>query len=155
MAISPHVARLRQEVGHDLLLLPSVAVLPRDEDDRLLLVRLADDGRWATIGGAVEPHEAPEEAARREALEEAGVVVTLRRLLAVVGGPGYEVTYPNGDRTAYVSAVYDAVVTGGHPVPDDDETTEVAWFAEAELDGLALSAFNRRLLTDVLGLRCP
>lgn len=155
MAISPHVARLRQKVGHDLLLLPSVAVLPRDEDGRLLLVRLADDGRWATIGGAVEPDEAPEAAARREALEEAGVVVTLRRLLAVVGGPGYEITYPNGDRTAYVSAVYDAVVAGGHPVPDHDETTEVAWFAEAELDGLALSAFNRLLLADVIGLRRP
>ena len=50
--ISPHVRHLRRMVGHDLLLLPSTAVLPRDDAGRLLLVRLVDTGNWATIGGA-------------------------------------------------------------------------------------------------------
>jgi len=151
MAISAHITRLRASVGHDLLLLPSVAVLLGDEAGRLLLVRLADDGRWATIGGVIEPGEVPDDGARREAVEEAGVVVELRGLLAVVGGPGYEITYPNGDRTADVSAVDDAAVTAGVPHPDHDETTEVGWFAPAELAGLSRSPLNRRLLDDVLG----
>lgn len=150
MAVSPHIARLRRSIGHDLLLLPSVAVLPRDEAGRLLLVRHADDGCWATIGGAIEPEEVPGDAARREALEEAGVVVALHGILGVVGGPGYEVTYPNGDRVAYVSVVYDAVVVSGDARPDHDETTEVGWFSEAELVGLDLGPLNRRLLGDLL-----
>jgi len=55
MGISAHIARLRAAVGHDLLLLPSVSVLPVDAAGRLLLVRHAGhhDG-WAVLGGAVE-----------------------------------------------------------------------------------------------------
>jgi 8-oxo-dGTP pyrophosphatase MutT (NUDIX family) len=32
---------------------------------------------WSTIGGAIEPDEAPEQAAAREAVEEAGIEVRL------------------------------------------------------------------------------
>ena len=72
MGIAAHLARLRSVVGYELLLLPSVSVLPVDEAGRILLVRHAghDDG-WGILGGA---------------------------LLDVLGGPDYEVTYPNGDR---------------------------------------------------------
>ena len=79
MAIAPYLRQLRQQVGHDLLLLPSVAVLPWDDEGRLLLVRNADTGEWQTIGGAIEPDESPEESAVREAAEEAGVTVELTR----------------------------------------------------------------------------
>ncbi len=131
--ISPYVRDLREKVGHDLLLLPSTAVLPRDEGGRILLVRLVDTGNWATIGGAVEPDESPREGAVREAEEEAGVTVELGDVLGVLGGPEYRVTYPNGDRSAYVVTVFDARVIGGTPRPDDDETSEVGWFGSDEL----------------------
>ena len=101
MGISAHIARLRAAVGHDLLLLPSVSVLPIDQAGRLLLVRHAGhhDG-WAGLGGAVEVGESPAEAAVREAREEIGVGIRLVRLVDVLGGPDYEVRYPNGDRAA-------------------------------------------------------
>jgi len=107
MGIAAHIARLRAVVGHELLLLPSVSVLPVDEAGRILLVREAghDDG-WGTLGGAVEPGESPAAAAVREAREEISADVELIRLLDVLGGPDYEVTYANGDRVAYVTAVY-------------------------------------------------
>ena len=110
--ISPHIRGLRDKVGHDLLLLPSTAVLPRDGAGRLLLVRLIDTGNWATVGGAVEPDESPRDCAIREAEEEAGVTVQLGDVLGVLGGPDYYVTYPNGDETAYVVTVFDATVVG-------------------------------------------
>ena len=61
-------------MGADLLVLPSTAVIP-DDEDHIFLVRLKDTGNWATIGGAVEPDETPEQCAVREAEEEAGVTV--------------------------------------------------------------------------------
>lgn len=152
MAISPYIAAIRQRIGTELLLLPAVAVIPIDDDGRILLVRQTDSGRWATIGGTVEPDESPEEAARREAVEEAGVVVRLIRLVTAVGGPGYRITYPNGDEAAYVSSVFEATVESGSPAPDDEETSEVGWFHPDDMAGVDLDDLNRHLLTAVLPL---
>jgi 8-oxo-dGTP pyrophosphatase MutT (NUDIX family) len=148
MGIAPHIARLRAFVGHELLLLPAVAVLPRDEAGRVLLARQAghDDG-WSTVGGAVDPGESPAEAAIREASEEIGAKIRLGRLLDVLGGPDYEVAYPNGDRTAYVIAAYEAVIIEGVPAPADGELSEVAWFTRAQLAAIPLSRLARALLT--------
>ncbi|HEX6469119.1 MAG TPA: NUDIX domain-containing protein [Streptosporangiaceae bacterium] len=147
MGIAAHIARLRAAVGHELLLLPAVSVLLVDEAGKLLLVRHAghDDG-WGTLGGAVDMGEAPAAAAVREAREEIGADVRLVRLLDVLGGPDYEVTYPNGDRVAYVSAVYEARIISGSPTTGDGEISEFAWFAPGELPGLRLSRFARALL---------
>lgn len=134
---------MRDAVGHDLLLLPAVAVLPRDDEGRVLLVRQSDIGRWATIGGSVEVDETPQVAATREAAEEAGVTVAITRLIAAHGGPQFRVSYPNGDEVSYVSLVYEARVVDGQPEPDYDETVEVSWFHLDELATLDLGAFAR------------
>jgi 8-oxo-dGTP pyrophosphatase MutT (NUDIX family) len=149
MAISPYVARLREKVGHELLVLPSVAVLPRDDAGQILLVQLADTSQWATIGGAIEPDESPEEAALREAEEEAGVRLTLGPLLRVLGGPEYRLVYPNGDQTAYVTMVFDARVVSGSPEPDGDETVAVRWWAGDALPFEQMSSFTNALFAAV------
>lgn len=148
MGIPAHIARLRAAVGHDLLLLPSVSVLPADPAGRVLLVRHAGhhDG-WAVLGGAIEVGESPAEAAVREAREEIGVEIRLLRLLDVLGGPDYEVRYPNGDRVAYVTAVYEAAVIDGVPAVNDAELSEVAWFTRDELDGAELNRLTAALLS--------
>lgn len=149
MAIAPYLRRLRQLVGHDLLVVPSVAVIPTDAEGRLLLVRNIDTGDWQTIGGAVEPDESPQDAAVRETREEAGVDVSLGAVLGVVGGPGFRVTYPNGDVTAYVTTAFAATVVSGTPTGDGDETSAAAWWTRAELPELPMSPFTRRLLDTV------
>ncbi|WP_129669993.1 NUDIX domain-containing protein [Phytoactinopolyspora endophytica] len=147
MPISPYIRRLRQSIGNDLILLPSVAVLPRDDDGRILLVKQSDTGTWATIGGAVEVDEDPATAAVREAEEEAGVVVELTRIITALGGPQFRLTYPNGDKTAYVSLVYEARVIGGSPRPDHDETIDVGWFHPHELARIDLGDFAQSSFT--------
>lgn len=126
--------------------MPTVAVLPRDRLGRVLLVRLSDTNQWATIGGAIDPDEAPEDAARREALEEANIEVRLLRLVTALGGPAYRITYPNGDLTSCVPIVYEAEVIAGSPAPDGDETTEVGWFHPDDLAAVDLTPVNRHLL---------
>ena len=149
MAIAPYIRRLRELVGHELLVLPSAAVLPRDCDGRVLLVRIRDTGQWAAIGGAIEPDESPEQAALREADEEAGVTLRLGPILAVLGGPEFRITYPNGDQTSYVSTVFDATVVGGTPTPDGDETMAAQWWSPDALPHGEMSGFTRALLAAV------
>ncbi|HTZ09790.1 MAG TPA: NUDIX domain-containing protein [Acidimicrobiales bacterium] len=149
MPAAPFIARLRAKVGNDLLVLPSVSVLPRDGAGRVLLVRIIDTGLWATVGGAVEPDESPQEAAVREAEEEAGVRVALGPVLAVLGGPEFRMTYPNGDRTAYVVSVFGAEVVGGEARPDGEETSAVRWWDPAELPYGEMGVITRAILRDV------
>ncbi|HEY1458045.1 MAG TPA: NUDIX domain-containing protein [Solirubrobacteraceae bacterium] len=149
MPIAEHLRRLREFVGHELLLVPSVAVLVWDESGRLLLVRDLDTGRWQTIGGAIEPDESPQQAALRETSEEAGIGVRLTGLRGAVGGPGFRISYPNGDQVAYVSCVFDAQLSEGEIRPDGEETSAVRWFSNDELAELDMSAFTRVLLSEV------
>jgi len=149
MAISPYIRELRELIGHRLLVLPSVSVLPRDDRGRLLLVRLIDTGRWATVGGAVEPDESPAEAALREAEEEAGVSLRLGPILGVLGGPEYRMTYPNGDETSYVVTAFGAEVVGGTARPDGDETSAVRWWDIDDLPREDMSRLTLALLRDV------
>ena len=148
MPISPYVERLRKAMGNDLLLLPSVSILPRDAEGRILLVKHSYTGQWGLIGGTVEPDESPEEAAFRETKEEAGVDVEVS-LVGAVGGPAYRLTYPNGDRGAFVISVYEAQIAGGEPHPDGDETTDVGWFGPDELANLDMNSLARALLTEL------
>ena len=147
--MSPFIRRLRELIGNELLVLPSAAVLPRDDRGRVLLVRLVDSGLWATIGGAIEPDESPQEAALREAEEEAGIRLELGPILDVLGGPEYRLTYPNGDQASYVVTVFDATIIGGTPTADDDETSAVEWWDPSGLPHDQMSTLTRALLRDV------
>lgn len=150
-----YVRQLRERVGHDLLLLASVAVIPEDDEGRILLVKQSDSGRWATIGGAIEVDESPAEAAVREAREETGVEIELSRLIDCVGGPGFRIRYANGDEAAYVSIVYAARVAAGTPIADGSEVLEIAWFSSNDVEQLDLTDFNRRLLRAIGVLEAP
>lgn len=149
MPMSDYVRKLRSHLGHDLILLPSVAAVIRDDQDRVLLVRQIDSGIWSTPGGAVDPDESPSDAAVREAYEETGYEVELVRVLGVYGGPGYRVTYPNGDVTSYVSTGFEARIVGGTPRPDGEETSELRWFAQADLADADLSIWARVMSADL------
>lgn len=145
MGISPYIRRLREHVGHERLLVPSVAVLVWDAREHLLLVRDGDGGLWTTVGGAIEPDESPQEAALREAREEVGIDVAIDALRGVFGGPRFTHTYSNGDVASFVAVVYDAHVVWGAPRPDGEEVLEASWFAP---DAIAapLTPFTRILL---------
>ncbi|MEO5495019.1 MAG: NUDIX domain-containing protein [Sphingomonas sp.] len=57
---------------------PAARILLVDGEGRVLLFRFTpEDGRpafWCTVGGAVDPRESYEEAARRELYEETGII---------------------------------------------------------------------------------
>lgn len=136
MGMSDYLRRLREQVGHALLQVPTVGVLVFNPEGHLLLVRSADDGAWGIPGGLVEPFERPEEAAVRETWEETGLQVELQELLGVFGGPECETRYPNGDHLSWVASVYLAQRIGGTACPDGAETVEVRFASRRDMDAL-------------------
>jgi 8-oxo-dGTP pyrophosphatase MutT (NUDIX family) len=149
MGMSDYVRGLRRLIGNELLFMPSVACVIRDEDGRLLLVRHVE-GRWMLPGGAVDPGETPADAVRRECWEEAGVLVDPIRIAGVFSGPEYRVTYENGDDAGWVVTIFDAVIREGEPHPNDDETQDVGWFTREEADALEMGPSTHTTLHALL-----
>jgi 8-oxo-dGTP pyrophosphatase MutT (NUDIX family) len=149
MPISEHLRAVRAKVGHDLLILPAAAGLVFDDAGHVLLLRHGDTGRWVLPGGAVELDETPGDAAVREVWEETGLWVEPTAIRGVFGGPEFRVQYRNGDRTAYVIAVFDCRVRGGELRLDGEEALELRWVAPADIEALDLSPWARIVLPHV------
>ena len=59
MTTPKFILELRSKIGHDPLWLPGITAVVLDEDERVLLARRVNDGRWALIAGVLEPGEEP------------------------------------------------------------------------------------------------
>lgn len=136
MTMSPYYRALRARTGPDLLLIPAVAAVIRDEHGRILIQR-DQHGHWSLPAGAIEPGEAPARAVAREVYEETGLTVRPARLLAVVGGDPCRVTYPSGDRVEYVVTVFECQITAGTLIDSNEETASLHWFEPGALPRLA------------------
>ncbi len=112
-----------------------VAIVTREARPRVLLIQRKKDpfaGSWSLPGGFVEENERLADAARRELVEETGVVATELEQLYTAGDPGRD------PRAWTVSVVYLAQVDPDavKPVAADDASA-VGWFALEELPPLA------------------
>lgn len=130
MATPDFVLELRRRIGHAPLSLVGVtAVIVRG--DEVLLGRRADNGALTPITGIVDPGEEPADAAAREALEEAGVRISVDRLVWVHQMP--RLVYANGDEVDYLDLVFRCSWLEGEPEPVDGEMTSVGWHPLADL----------------------
>jgi 8-oxo-dGTP pyrophosphatase MutT (NUDIX family) len=128
-------------------MLQSATVILFDDAGRLLLARDAASGLWMTIGGAIEPDEAPADAAVREVWEETGLLVEPTGVLGVLGGPGFRITYPNGDHVAYIVTVFGARVVAGQPRADGAEASALRFVTRDETDMLPMAPWTREIVT--------
>jgi 8-oxo-dGTP pyrophosphatase MutT (NUDIX family) len=131
MGMSDFYRGLRERIGPDLLLIPAVAAVIRENDGRIL-VQQKHDGSWSLPAGAVEPGETPSQAIVREVREETGLRVRPARVAGVVGGGRCRVRYPNGHQVEYVVTVFDCAVVGGRLLETGEETLRLAFLNPAQ-----------------------
>jgi 8-oxo-dGTP pyrophosphatase MutT (NUDIX family) len=144
--VSSYVAEMRRLVGSRPLLLVAAGVVVRRPGGAILLQRRTDDGLWGLPGGALEPGESLEDAARRELLEETGLVAGELALVDVYSGAEFFLRYPNGDQAFVVGATFLTESDAAEPAePDDQEGDQLGYFDPSALPE-EMSAYNRRLL---------
>jgi ADP-ribose pyrophosphatase YjhB (NUDIX family) len=115
----------------------AAAVLVENEGKVLLVKRanVPEKGKWTLPAGFVDAGEDPQEAARRECLEETGLHVNIQSLLDVYSGKEHE-------RGADIVILYKGQVEGGSLTASDD-AEEVAFFASDEVPSLAFDVTRK------------
>jgi ADP-ribose pyrophosphatase YjhB (NUDIX family) len=141
------VLDLRASIGQQPLPLPSVTAVVLDDAERVLLVRRADNDRWALVTGCLEPGEQPAAGALREVQEETGVLVETERIVSVSALP--LATCPNGDQVYWLDVTFRCRPVGGEARVNDDESVDVRWHELSELPA-SLPDRHRRCLQDAL-----
>jgi ADP-ribose pyrophosphatase YjhB (NUDIX family) len=104
------------------------------EDNRVLLVREASDGRWSLPGGWADVGETPAAVAVREAKEESGYDVRVIKLLALLDKAAHD---PSPTLWYTYKIFFRGELLGGAPVTGH-ETAEVGWFARDALPELSV-----------------
>lgn len=127
-----YILQLREYIGHRPILMVGAAILVLDGQNRLLMMKRSDSGCWGLPGGATEPGEVVEDAAKRETVEEVNLEVREMSLFGVFSGPELYYQYPNGDEVYNVTVVHLSRDWSGE-VKLNDEHTEWRWFAADEI----------------------
>ncbi|MFD0360993.1 NUDIX domain-containing protein [Nocardia sp. GCM10030253] len=134
MATPDFIHTIRADAGQQLLWLPGVSAVVLDDQDRVLLGRRADTGKWAVIAGMPEPGEQPAACAVREVYEETAVRCVAERIVIVRAMPPH--TYPNGDICQFMDITMRCRAISGEARVNDDESLEVGWFDVSALPEL-------------------
>lgn len=122
--------RVRQKVGHGLLLWPGATVLVEDLDGRVLLGLRRDNEEWAMPGGGAEEGGSFARTALDELREEVGLEADAADLIAfacVSEAADHLVAYPNGDLTHYFGVWFALRRWRGDPTADGEELVELRW----------------------------
>jgi 8-oxo-dGTP pyrophosphatase MutT (NUDIX family) len=131
--------------------------------DRVLLHLHKKLGIWLPVGGHIDRDELPEEAARREAMEETGLQVRLHhadRQIEFADGarhlhrPAHLLLENINPFHQHIDFIYYATVTGGEFVPEDGGPENYHWFTAEELesDAWVLPENARVLALEALAL---
>lgn len=104
--MSNYIMELRKLVGHRPLLQVGASVIVEDDQGRILLQLRTDNHCWGYAGGSVELDEVVEDAAKRELLEETGLIAEQLELFGIFSGMDTHYIYPNGDEVSNIDIVF-------------------------------------------------
>ena len=123
-----YIDNLRKVVGTQPLIACGANVILIDEDERILLHRRRESGKWGLPGGMMELGESTEQNAIREVFEETGLECIELELFNVYSGQEQYYCYPDGNEVYNVTISYLCRSYTGEIVVDLSEGYEVKFF---------------------------
>ena len=145
-----YMAEMRKLVGHRTLMQCAASVACIDEQGRILLGKRADNHLWGYSGGAAEIDERAEDCARRELLEEMGLLADELTFFCVNSGPEAHYVYPNGDEVSNFEIVYLCRKWHGEPKACDGEMEDLRFFSRDEIDLETIMPPTRRVMSALI-----
>lgn len=138
MPISDYYKELRGKVGTDLIFMPSVAAIIKNDYNGILFQYPGQGEYWSLPAREIELGETPAQGLIREVYEETGLTARPTKLLGVFGGEDFQFTYPHGDQVEYNVFVFECTILEGELTPIDGESAELLFIEEENRPKLAL-----------------
>ena len=125
---------------------PGVNAIIFNDSGEVLLERRSDNDFWGLPGGGVEIGESVEQTAVREAFEETGLKVTVKRLVGIYSDlKNHSVmSYPDGGAVHYISVVFECERRSGE-LRMSSESTELRYFPAESLPENTLLSHRLRI----------
>ncbi len=146
-----YISKIREHIGHDLVMTVGCGVLVEDDEGRVLLQKRSDTGEWCIPGGGMEPVETFEETAIRELREEVGIEVSELALFGIYSGEKRIIHYPNKDIVYSLSVIFRTKKYSGNISDDDSEVLEHRFFRKDEVPDNLFPCDSRAILDWVDG----
>jgi ADP-ribose pyrophosphatase YjhB (NUDIX family) len=128
-----YILELRRRVGSMPINLCAVGTIVLNEKNEILLIHRSDNSCWSLPAGCLELGESIEDGARREVLEETGLVLRRIEFVGVYSGKNMHYTYPNGDEIYAVTSVFKSNDYIGTITPDGVESKDVKFFNKNDI----------------------
>ena len=144
-----YIKELRKRTNHMPLVLPHSVVVLFNNKGEVLLEERADDGYFDFPGGSIDLKESAEDAAKRELLEETGLIADELKLFKVYSGEITHYVYFNGDEIYGVDLVYLCNKYHGDFIPQLEEVKNLRFY---NLNNMPekMSKRNKQIVLDLI-----
>ncbi len=143
-----YIKKVRKVIGHEPMLLAHAVVILFNEQNEILIEERADDGYLDFPGGTVDMAEEVIVTAKRELLEETGLVADELELFNIYSGEITRYQYTSGDITYGVDIVYICKKYHGELKPQKEEVKELKFMKLSDIKG-KLSPRNKQIIKDL------
>lgn len=124
-----YILDLRKTLGSRPLIMAGAGVLLINEKNEILLGKRTDNGCWDYPAGSMELGESFEECARREVLEETGLLCGKLEFFMDLSGKDTFYKYPNGDQVYLAGILYICRDFSGDMKVQENEVITQKFFA--------------------------
>lgn len=129
-----YIKGLRSKLGHAKFICPSARIIVENENQEVLVIERADNGKTGIPAGSLEENETIEACIIREVREETGIKITALEVIGISSNPDAEtVRYPNGDEIQYFTVEFYSNHWEGTLKPEDGGEVKSARFASPEI----------------------
>ena len=143
-----YIKKVRKVIGHEPMLLAHAVVILFNEQNEILIEERADDGYLDFPGGTVDMAEEVIVTAKRELLEETGLVADELELFNIYSGEITRYQYTSGDITYGVDIVYVCKKYHGELKPQKEEVKQLKFMKLSDIKG-KLSPRNKQIIKDL------